>query len=356
MKDKLVAAEEGGGDAPPATAVTAATTASPTQTLTTTSTEGEKENPSSKISAMETTQEGTTSQDDGDKTKMIQRSTNDADAEENGSEASQAATTASASRPICDPHDTSSHPTSVASSSMMTTPVPPAFQDLGLPMPTPQQQPRPMANDNDPGIPGAFQVEGFGFARTSTNRAPGRLTSPIDDATTAARLTTTGLTVDTTSSGGTATGQDTAAPTDVEQLLSATLVPEGDGDVVQAEPAPEGFKAILQNKRFKYVLAAFVLVMVAVIVPTSILLPKPDENDRLLCGSSRLEQMDYRGTISTTVSGKTCQRWDEQTPHSHMELPWEKPWAGLEANYCRNPNQSPRAYVTFHLDVCSVLF
>ena len=35
-------------------------------------------------------------------------------------------------------------------------------------------------------------------------------------------------------------------------------------------------------------------------------------------------------TASTTVTGKTCQRWDTQTPNAHSDPAWAH-------NYCRNP-------------------
>ncbi|XP_070543538.1 apolipoprotein(a)-like [Ptychodera flava] len=48
---------------------------------------------------------------------------------------------------------------------------------------------------------------------------------------------------------------------------------------------------------------------------------------------------DYRGTISMTVNGNTCQEWTEQSPHSHSRTPENYPNAGLgEHNYCRNPD------------------
>ncbi|KAI8484487.1 hypothetical protein Bbelb_377580, partial [Branchiostoma belcheri] len=46
----------------------------------------------------------------------------------------------------------------------------------------------------------------------------------------------------------------------------------------------------------------------------------------------------YRGTVSVTKTGKTCQRWDSQTPHGHYNTPAAHPSAGLEQNYCRNPD------------------
>ncbi|XP_035679197.1 uncharacterized protein LOC118417664 [Branchiostoma floridae] len=46
----------------------------------------------------------------------------------------------------------------------------------------------------------------------------------------------------------------------------------------------------------------------------------------------------YRGTVSVTESGKTCQRWDSQEPHEHSRTLANYPSAGLEQNYCRNPD------------------
>merc|ERR1712168_464445 len=44
---------------------------------------------------------------------------------------------------------------------------------------------------------------------------------------------------------------------------------------------------------------------------------------------------DYRGTKSVTLSGKTCQKWAKQKPHTHEYPP--KDYPELEENYCRNP-------------------
>ncbi|XP_077981543.1 plasminogen-like [Glandiceps talaboti] len=51
-----------------------------------------------------------------------------------------------------------------------------------------------------------------------------------------------------------------------------------------------------------------------------------------------LRQIDYRGTISETESGRTCQRWDSQNPHVHSYAPDKFSAHGIgEHNYCRNP-------------------
>ncbi len=46
------------------------------------------------------------------------------------------------------------------------------------------------------------------------------------------------------------------------------------------------------------------------------------------------------GTLSTTISGKQCQRWDQQTPHRHSNTnPALFPdiTLGGATNFCRNP-------------------
>ncbi|KAI8493700.1 hypothetical protein Bbelb_286210 [Branchiostoma belcheri] len=46
----------------------------------------------------------------------------------------------------------------------------------------------------------------------------------------------------------------------------------------------------------------------------------------------------YRGTVSVTKTGQTCQRWDSQTPHEHDYTSAHYPSGGLEQNnHCRNP-------------------
>ena len=119
-------------------------------------------------------------------------------------------------------------------------------------------------------------------------------------------------------------------------LFSATLVPEE--EVVHAEIAPKGFRAMWANKWFRYS-AAFVLVAVIVII-VSVVLTAPgqtvvvQEDDG--CGSLSVAFSNYRGKISTTVKGYTCQRWDSQFPHEHKVEPQIES-AGLDENYCRNP-------------------
>ena len=63
------------------------------------------------------------------------------------------------------------------------------------------------------------------------------------------------------------------------------------------------------------------------------------------CGYEYLKQSDYRGTMSTTSSGRTCQKWTEQAPHGHDRTPENFPDGGLgDHNYCRNPDDLSRAW------------
>ncbi|XP_059831441.1 prothrombin [Hypanus sabinus] len=47
---------------------------------------------------------------------------------------------------------------------------------------------------------------------------------------------------------------------------------------------------------------------------------------------------DYTGTLNKTLSGRYCQAWSSQSPHKHNYTKQNYPTAGLEANYCRNPD------------------
>ena len=58
---------------------------------------------------------------------------------------------------------------------------------------------------------------------------------------------------------------------------------------------------------------------------------------------------DYRGKIAQTKSGFKCQPWKKQSPHSHSYTPEKYPNAGLDSNFCRNPDgsaQGPWCYTT----------
>ncbi|XP_074165484.1 plasminogen isoform X1 [Sminthopsis crassicaudata] len=58
---------------------------------------------------------------------------------------------------------------------------------------------------------------------------------------------------------------------------------------------------------------------------------------------------NYRGTLSTTKNGITCQKWSDTSPHIPNYSPSKYPEEGLEKNYCRNPDndvKGPWCYTT----------
>ena len=58
------------------------------------------------------------------------------------------------------------------------------------------------------------------------------------------------------------------------------------------------------------------------------------------CFTDRIGR-DYRGTVSQTRSGKSCQKWTANSPHSHSRTPQNYENAGLgDHNYCRNPDNT----------------
>uniref|UniRef100_A0A8D0XBY2 Plasminogen n=1 Tax=Sus scrofa TaxID=9823 RepID=A0A8D0XBY2_PIG len=74
--------------------------------------------------------------------------------------------------------------------------------------------------------------------------------------------------------------------------------------------------------------------------------PPPTSGPTYQCLKGRGE--NYRGTVSVTASGHTCQRWSAQSPHKHNRTPENFPCKNLEENYCRNPDgeTAPWCYTT----------
>ena len=73
---------------------------------------------------------------------------------------------------------------------------------------------------------------------------------------------------------------------------------------------------------------------------------------------------EYAGKKRETVTGRTCQGWNTQSPHTHGDTdPANFPETSLEdaANYCRNPDDDshPWCYTTdpdWEWDWCTIPF
>ena len=70
----------------------------------------------------------------------------------------------------------------------------------------------------------------------------------------------------------------------------------------------------------------------------------------------------YRGNVSTTESGRTCQRWDVDHPHTtdkNDKDPGRFPDGDIHHNYCRNPGNihKPFCWTTdpkMEVDYCDI--
>ncbi|KAI8502448.1 hypothetical protein Bbelb_200360 [Branchiostoma belcheri] len=67
----------------------------------------------------------------------------------------------------------------------------------------------------------------------------------------------------------------------------------------------------------------------------------------------------YAGQINR-AGDRLCQRWDSQSPHIHPHTPQAHPDAGLEENFCRNPDNKDRPWCyttdgTRRWDYCNVM-
>ena len=68
----------------------------------------------------------------------------------------------------------------------------------------------------------------------------------------------------------------------------------------------------------------------------------------------------YQGRMNVTATGKPCQRWDAQQPHTHNQVDADFPDGNLKdaANFCRNPGNElwPWCYTmtAINWEYCSI--
>jgi len=77
----------------------------------------------------------------------------------------------------------------------------------------------------------------------------------------------------------------------------------------------------------------------------------------LLCPECRQSEagQEYMGTLSTTVSGKTCQAWSSNTPHvpsstASNDANYPDGSRAAAQNYCRNPINDPAGLWCYTMD------
>ena len=58
---------------------------------------------------------------------------------------------------------------------------------------------------------------------------------------------------------------------------------------------------------------------------------------------------DYSGSVNVTVSGRTCQHWSDQSPHSH-DMGILQGIGDEDVNYCRNPDGGPQGVWCYTTD------
>uniref|UniRef100_A0A8C0QM94 Kringle domain-containing protein n=1 Tax=Chelonoidis abingdonii TaxID=106734 RepID=A0A8C0QM94_CHEAB len=78
--------------------------------------------------------------------------------------------------------------------------------------------------------------------------------------------------------------------------------------------------------------------------------PVPSVSPQKSCDCYQGNGELYRGKISKTRNGITCQKWSAASPHTPQISPATFPATNLEENYCRNPDNDSHGPWCYTMD------
>eukprot|EP00057_Strongylocentrotus_purpuratus_P019671 XP_011674145.1 PREDICTED: integumentary mucin C.1-like [Strongylocentrotus purpuratus] len=178
-------------------------------------------------------------------------------------------------------------------------------------------------------------------ATTTTQSTTTKSTTTTMPTTMTALTTTQPTTTKPTTRQSSTTATTTTQPTTTKPMTTTKLSTTTVTTTIITTASP---KARQRSNRYKIIAQDKTIMDSAVVKrdPTSTLI-----ECAALCTPTCKEDptgVQYRGDLAQTINGRTCQAWTFQEPHAHSRTPANYPNAGLDGNFCRNPDNWDTAW------------